>query len=99
MKTKQSAIWVACSALVLFSQGTVLEGCSAGVQAGVAVPTGAEVAVGPPVEHVRAAPEIVYEGHPVYWYHDHWYFRSHGHWNYYRSEPSALHAHRYVVRY
>jgi hypothetical protein len=66
----------------------------------VLVPTtAATIEIGPPVEHIRAAPEIIYEGHPVYWFHDRWYFRSGGLWNYYAVEPPALRPHRYVVRY
>jgi hypothetical protein len=61
--------------------------------------TSAVVEVGPPFEHVRLAPLIVYEGRAVYWYNNHWFFREGGRWGYYRTEPFALRPHRYFVRY
>jgi hypothetical protein len=63
------------------------------------VATSAYVEVGPPEVHVRAAPSVIYEGHPVYWYNSHWYYRNGGRWTYYEREPEFLRPHRYVVRY
>jgi hypothetical protein len=63
------------------------------------VTTAAYVDVGPPVEHIRVAPSVVYEGHPVYWYNNRWYYRHGGGWAFYEKEPEFLKPHRYVVRY
>jgi hypothetical protein len=52
----------------------------------------------PPVEHVRVAPSVVYEGHPVYWYRNRWYYQNGGRWGYYREEPIGLRGRRYVIR-
>ncbi len=52
----------------------------------------------PPVEHIRVAPQVVYEGHPVYWYRNRWYYQNGGRWGYYSNEPVALRGRRYVVR-
>jgi hypothetical protein len=52
----------------------------------------------PPVEHIRVAPAVVYEGHPVYWYHNRWYYQNGGRWGYYHEEPIALRNRRYVIR-
>jgi len=74
-------------------------GCTATVREEPPVTTSAYVEVGPPIEHIRVAPEIMYEGHRVYWYGGHWYFRTGGHWAFYEHEPYALRGHRYVIRY
>ncbi len=63
------------------------------------VVTSAYVEAGPPIEHIRAAPLIYYEGHPVFWYNGHWFYRENGNWAFYRVEPGALRPHRYVIRY
>jgi hypothetical protein len=52
----------------------------------------------PPVEHIRVAPSVIYEGHPVYWYHSRWYYQNGGRWGYYHEEPVALRGRRYVIR-
>jgi hypothetical protein len=78
--------------------GLASSGCEATVRE-EPVTTSAVVEVGPPYEHVRAAPLVVYEGRPVYWYNSHWYFRDGGgRWGYYHAEPYALRGRRYVIR-
>jgi hypothetical protein len=52
----------------------------------------------PPVAHVRAAPSVIYEGHPVYWYQNRWYYQNGGRWGYYQNEPIGLRSRRYVIR-
>ena len=49
----------------------------------------------PPVEPIRVAPAVIYEGHPVYWYHNRWYYQNGGRWSYYGSEPIGLRGRRY----
>jgi hypothetical protein len=87
--------------VTLLAAGALSGACAEHVEAReVLVPTtSATIEVVPTVEHIRAAPEILYEGHPVFWFHDHWYFQSGGQWTYYVNEPLALRPHRYVVRY
>jgi hypothetical protein len=53
---------------------------------------------GPPVEHIRMAPQVVYGGRNVYWYGNRWYYQNGGRWSYYRNEPVGLRGRRYVVR-
>jgi hypothetical protein len=95
MNTKHSTALV--TTLAIFA-ATGAGACTATVRT-EPVPTSAYVEVGPPVEHIRVAPSIVYEGHPVYWYSNHWYYRNGGRWTYYDREPEFLRPHRYVVRY
>src|SRR5271155_2781809 len=65
----------------------------------VAQPRTEEVIVeqGPPVEHIRMAPAVMYEGRRVYWYGNRWYYQNGGRWAYYGSEPIGLRGRRYVV--
>jgi hypothetical protein len=66
----------------LFAVGNLLacalasSGCEATVREEPV--TSAVVEVGPPIEHVRIAPSLIYEGHLVYWYNNHWFFRDRG---------------------
>jgi hypothetical protein len=53
---------------------------------------------GPPVEHIRMAPQVVYGGRNVYWYGNRWYYQNGGRWSYYRNEPIGLRGRRYVIR-
>jgi hypothetical protein len=63
----------------------------------VAQPRVEEVIVqeGPPVEHIRVAPTVMYEGRRVYWYGNRWYYQNGGRWSYYGSEPIGLRGRRY----
>jgi hypothetical protein len=65
----------------------------------VAQPRTEEVIVeqGPPVEHIRMAPAVMYEGRRVYWYGNRWYYQNGGRWSYYGAEPVGLRGRRYVV--
>jgi hypothetical protein len=65
----------------------------------VAQPRTEEVIVeqGPPVEHIRMAPAVMYEGRRVYWYGNRWYYQNGGRWSYYGAEPVGLRGRRYNV--
>ncbi len=52
-----------------------------------------------PVEHVRRAPVVVYNGQRVYWHRNRWYYMNGGRWTYYTNEPVELRGRRYVVAY
>lgn len=65
----------------------------------VAQPRVEEVVVqeGPPVAHLRMAPQVVYGGRRVYWYGNRWYYQNGARWSYYGAEPIGLRGRRYVV--
>jgi hypothetical protein len=65
----------------------------------VAQPRTEEVIVeqGPPAEHIRMAPAVMYEGRRVYWYGNRWYYQNGGRWAYYGAEPIGLRGRRYNV--
>jgi hypothetical protein len=50
---------------------------------------------GPPVEHIRVAPQVVYGGRRVYWWGNRWYYQNGARWGYYRNEPVYLRGRRY----
>jgi hypothetical protein len=50
---------------------------------------------GPPVEHIRMAPQVVYGGRRVYWWGNRWYYQNGARWGYYRNEPVYLRGRRY----
>jgi ABC-type Fe3+-hydroxamate transport system substrate-binding protein len=52
-----------------------------------------------PVEHIRRAPVVMYNGTRVYWHANRWYYQNGGRWTYYNNEPVELRSRRYVVAY
>jgi hypothetical protein len=50
---------------------------------------------GPPVEHIRMAPQVIYGGRRVYWWGNRWYYQNGARWGYYRNEPVYLRGRRY----
>jgi hypothetical protein len=84
--------------LVLACAVPLTAACGAwGVTTTTAEPVGEVEVTSAPVD-IDDAPQVVYDGHPVYLSNDRWYYRDGAQWKYYAHEPNALVQHGQQLR-